>query len=189
MIRHEDRNLCASDEVALYQDSVGRRLEQLASEDLRSRLRRAKLLMEKYRDVYRRQRNGSRGKAMTGRRKDAGDFERSGRKVELFQEVLRRFKYRLRVLEDLDRSRLEERRHMASAERRRVDRDRRRSDSERIERKSHLARPKADAGPSSHPGALPPKSGQTIQNVFAKNVAGHFRSANRSFQARRDGRR
>jgi len=185
----EARILCTTDELSLYGDSLGWRLERLSPRDLQTRLRRARILRDKYRDVHRRQQGGARGKMTHGHPKELHDFSRTRQKAELFAEALERFERRLRALEEQDRRRTEESRLKAPGERRRADRASRRLKAERAERERHLARPTADAGPRPPFGAPPPRPGRAIQNVSAMSSAAHFRSANRRFQARHDTRR
>jgi hypothetical protein len=184
----EAKTLCTTDEFSLYGESLGKRLERLSPRDIQSRLRRARILRDKYRDVHQRQRGGARGKMTHGHPKEIHDFSRTRQKAEIFAEVLERFERRLRALEEQEQCRREEALRKASGDRRRADQAGRRLKAERAERDLHLARPTADAGPRPTFGAPPPRPGRAIQNVSGKSSAAHFRSANRRFQARHDTR-
>lgn len=192
MVQHarQAKRLCTEDELRLYQDSLfGGRLGQLSPLELRSRLRRARALRDKYRDVHRRQRSGARGKMPDGRAKEVHDFSRTFQKGELFEEAVERFEGRLRALETERRRREGALRRKSGAERRRADREARRIKAERAERESHLGRPPDETGPRAEFRARPPRPGRPIQYVSGKRIAAHFGSQNRRFQAQRDSRR
>lgn len=183
------RNLCSADEYVLYRDCLGGRLEQLSTLSLHARLERARILRDKYRDIYRRQRGGARGKTTGGVAMEVHDFARTRLKEELFEEILERFKGRLRAL-DMERRRQEDAdRRTSAGQRRRTGQEGRRLKAARADRESHLGRPPNDTGPRPPLGAPPPRPGRAVQGVSARGASGHFRSANRRFQARRDHRR
>lgn len=183
------KSLCTGDEFRLYRDSLSRRrLERLSPSELQSRLRRARILRDKYRGVYRRQRGGARGKMSDRRMKEVHDYSRTFRKAELFEEAVERFEGRLRALEAERQRREEAVRRKRAGERRRADQENRRIKAERTERESHLGRPPHEMGPRAEFGARPPRPGRRVQYVSGKRVSGHFRSEGRRFQARRDSR-
>lgn len=185
----EARTLCTADEFELFRDSLPGHLYGLSFPELQSCLLRARTLRDKYQDVHRRQRGGARGKLTHGRPKELYDCTRTGQKADLFAKALGRFERKVRTLEEQDRRREEEARLRTSGERRRVDQDCRRLKAERADRESHLTPPTADAGPRAPVGAPPPRPAWAMRNALAKSAAGHFRSANRRFQARRDRQR
>ena len=183
------KRLCTADEFKLYQASIGGLLERLSPTDLHSRRRRTRTLRDKYRGVYRRQRGGARGKMTEGRAKEIHDFGRTWQKAELFEDALDRFEGRLRDLEMEVRRREDEARRRSAGRRRQAEQEGRRVQAARVDRESHLGRPSNETGPRPEFGAPPPRPGRPIQLVSAKGASGHFRSANRRFQARRDSRR
>src|SRR6185503_19642597 len=84
MIKEEVQRLkalCTRDEFALYRESLGSRLEQFSSRDLRSRARRARNLRDKYNGAHRRQRSGERGKLPQNRSVDLSDFSGTWQKA------------------------------------------------------------------------------------------------------------
>lgn len=175
----EAKALCTADEFRLYAASLEGRLERLSAEDLPLRLRRARTLRDKYRDLYRRQRAGARGKRARALPRELHDSSRTLRKAELFAKMVERLEDRRRVLEDEARRR----------------EDLARAAAPRPRLKTGASAPKrppspfASGGmPRAPLGAPPPRPARAIQGIFARSASGHFRSANRRFQARRDTR-
>ena len=173
--------LCTRDEFALYRESLGSRLEQLSSRDLRSRVRRARNLRDKYDGVYRRQRSGQRGKLPQDWSVGFSEFSGTREKADLFEQVLGRFERRIDALE------AEESRRTAG-NRRQAERTRRQVEAARTDQESHRGRPKGDAGRRSQ-GAVPKGPARAAQYAHGRGTAGHFGSSNRRFQAHRDARR
>jgi len=151
--------LCTRDEFALYRESRGGRLEQLSARDLRSRVRRARNLRDKYRGAQRRQRSGERGKLPQDRPMELSEFSGTWHKADLFEQVLGRFERRVDALEEEGKREEETKR-----------------------------RPKENAGPRSQ-DADPKGPGRAAQYAHGRGTAGPFESSNRRFQARRDARR
>jgi len=180
--------LCTRDEFALYRDSLGRRLEQFSSRDLRSRIRRARNLRDKYNGAHRRQRSGDRGKLPQDRSAGFSEFSGTWRKADLFQQVLGRFERRIDALEEKEKQRQGEAERRGAGNRRQAERTRRQVDAARTDRESHQGRPKGDAGRRSQ-GAVPKGPGRAAQYAHGRGTAGHFGSSNRRFQAHRDARR
>ncbi len=141
MIREMQRvkALCTRDEFALYRESLGSRLEQLTSRDLRSRVRRARNLRDKYEGAHRRQRSGQRGKLPQNRSVGVSEFSGTWKKADLFEEVLGRFERRIDALEEKER-------HRGAGARRQAAPTRRQVDAARRDRESHRGRPKGDGG-------------------------------------------
>lgn len=158
--------LCTRDEFQLYRESLGTRLERLSSRDLRSRVRRARNLRDKYNSAHRRQRSGERGKLPQNRSVGLSDFSGTWQKADLFQQVLGRFERRIDALEEKE-SQVE---------------------AAGTDREFHRGRPKGDAGRRSQ-SAVPKGPGRAAQYAHGRGTAGHFASANRRFQAQRDARR
>jgi regulator of protease activity HflC (stomatin/prohibitin superfamily) len=180
--------LCTRDEFALYRESLGNRLEQLSSRDLRSRIRRARNLRDKYNGAHRRQRSGERGKLPQDRSVGLSDFSGTWQKADLFQQVLGRFERRIDALEEKERQRQEESDRRGAGDRRQAGRTRRQVEAAQTDRESHRGRPKGDAGRRSQ-GAVPKGPGRAAQYAHGRGTAGHFGSANRRFQAHHDARR
>ena len=180
--------LCTRDEFALYRESLGKRLEQLSSRDLKSRVRRARNLRDKYNGAHRRQRSGERGKLPQDRSLGLSDFSGTWRKADLFQQVLGRFERRIEVLEEKEKRRREEADRRDAGDRRQTERTRRQVEASQADRESHRGWPKGDAGRRSQ-GAVPKGPGRAAQYAHGAGTAGHFGSANRRFQAHRDARR
>jgi hypothetical protein len=180
--------LCTRDEFALYRESLGSRLVQLSSRDLRSRVRRARNLRDKYNDAQRRQRSGERGKLPQDRSVGLSDFSGTRQKADLFQQVLERFERRIDALEEKELQRGEEAGRRAAGGRRQAERTRRQVEAARTDRESHQGRAKGDAGRRSQ-GAVPKGPARAAQYAHGRGTAGHFGSSNRRFQAHRDARR
>lgn len=180
--------LCTRDEFALYRESLGSRLEQLSSRDLRSRVRRARNLRDKYDGVYRRQRSGQRGKLPQDWSVGFSEFSGTREKADLFEQVLGRFERRIDALEAEERQGQAEIRRRTAGNRRQAERTRRQFEAARTDQESHRGRPKGDAGRRSQ-GAVPKGPGRAAQYAHGKGTAGHFGSSNRRFQTHRDARR
>jgi len=177
--------LCTRDEFALYRESLGRRLEQLSSRDLKSRVRRARNLRDKYNGAQRRQRSGERGKLPQDRSVGFSDLSGTWQKADLFEQVLERFERRMDALEEKERQRQEEADRRGAGARRQAERTRRQVDAAQTDRESHRGRPKGDAGRRTQ-GSVPKGPGRAAQYAHGRGTAGHFGSANRRFQAHRD---
>ena len=180
--------LCTRDEFALYRESLGGRLEQFSSRDLRSRVRRARNLRNKYTGADRRQRSGQRGKLPQDRSVGFSEFSGTWKKADLFEQVLGRFERRIDALEEKERQRQEEAGRRAAGDRRQAERTRRQGEAARTDRESHRGLPTGDAGRRSQ-GAVPKGPARAAQYAHGRGTAGHFGSSNRRFQAHRDARR
>lgn len=93
------RGLLTAAELEIFDQSRAAPIKDLTLARLRGKVTRARALRDKYRDLYRRQTVATRG-APAGRRSAVGgDNERTGRKADVFVEVLGRFEARLALLE------------------------------------------------------------------------------------------
>ena len=190
MMRDPAKGLCSLDELRLYRESLsGKRPERLSAAELQSRLRRARALRDKYRGVYRRQRGGARGKMSDRRMREVHDYSRTFQKAELFEEAVERFGARLLALETERRLREDTVRRRKSTVRREAEREGRRIRADQRDRESHRGRSPNEPVPGAEHGVPPPRPARSIQYVSGRRVSGHFGSANRRFQARRDSRR
>jgi hypothetical protein len=87
--------LCTRPELELVEASYPASLKQLTPARLRQKAARARKLRDKYRDLSRRQRLESRGKASPRRSRPARGHDGTDRKADLFAEVLDRFQTQL----------------------------------------------------------------------------------------------
>jgi len=93
------RGLLTAAELSLFDQSRAAPIKDLTLARLRGKVTRARALRDKYRDLYRRQTVATRGTPASKRSAVGGDNERTGRKAEVFAEVLGRFEDRLTLLE------------------------------------------------------------------------------------------
>ena len=95
----EAKSLCTANEFELVQASLPKRIKNHSLAVLRGKVRRARTLRDKYRDLARRQRLEARGKQVARGTRPAQGNERTMRKAELFGEVLERFEKQLGKVE------------------------------------------------------------------------------------------
>lgn len=184
--RTSARTLCTKVEYQLFEASLGKQIEALTPARLQGKIRRARDLRNKYRDLYKRQRLADR--ARTGSKKGAkpGSNARTEQKAQLYAEVLERFEQRAKQL--------------ASA---------RQLQTARVSAKTTLARvkagkrAKAPARPRAKKKARKTAGTTTFvseaahsadrrklsRDTRSKTLHAHARSAGRRVQARRDNRR
>jgi hypothetical protein len=93
------RGLLTAAELSLFDQSRAAPIKDLTAARLRGKVTRARALRDKYRDLYRRQTVATRGTPASKRSAVGGDNQRTGRKAEVFAEVLERFEARLTLLE------------------------------------------------------------------------------------------
>lgn len=93
------RGLLTAAELSLFDQSRAAPIKDLSLARLRGKVTRARALRDKYRDLYRRQTVATRGAAARKRTAVGGDNKRTGRKAEVFAEVLERFETRLTLVE------------------------------------------------------------------------------------------
>lgn len=91
--RHNARPLCTVAEFQLFSASLADVVKSLTSAQLKAKVERARGVRDKYRDLYRRQRLEAR--ARTGTKKGAA--ERTKKKIQIFDEALKRFSQAARV--------------------------------------------------------------------------------------------
>lgn len=92
------RALLTAAELAIFDQSRAEPIKALTAARLQGKVTRARALRDKYRDLYRRQTVATRGTPASKRSAVGGDNERTGRKAEVFAEVLGRFEARLALL-------------------------------------------------------------------------------------------
>ena len=90
------RALLTAAELELFDQSRAEPIKGLTPAGLAGKVKRARTLRDKYRDLYRRQTVAVRGEDVKGRT----DNERTQRKADLFQEVLERFEARTTLLQE-----------------------------------------------------------------------------------------
>jgi hypothetical protein len=93
--RNAAKDLCTATELELYDESVGRKLEQLSTQELNKNIKRTRELRNKYQDLFRRQSlemlDSTGNKAGTSMSANS----RTDQKVELMSEILERFEKQL----------------------------------------------------------------------------------------------
>ena len=93
------RPLLNAAELELFDQSRADPIKGLTPARLAGKVKRARTLRDKYRDLYRRQTVAVRGEDASGRPADGSDNERTQRKADIFQEVLERFEARTTLLQ------------------------------------------------------------------------------------------
>lgn len=90
------RALLTAAELELFDQSRAEPIKGLTPAGLAGKVKRARTLRDKYRDLYRRQTVAVRGEDVKGRT----DNERTQRKADIFQEMLERFEARTSLLQE-----------------------------------------------------------------------------------------
>ena len=93
------RPLLTAAELELFDQSRAEPIKGLTPARLAGKVKRARTLREKYRDLYRRQTVAARGESAATRPAKSTDNERTQRKADIFQEVLERFEARTTLLQ------------------------------------------------------------------------------------------
>jgi hypothetical protein len=185
--------LLTAAEMDLFNASLADRAGKLGARELEGKLRRARTLRDKYRDLFQRQSRAT-------RREKAGRApvlrvanERTERKARIFEEVMERFERRL---EKLRASEARAAARLAATSSRELTRRKRAAQGKRhaarkVERspKAPSRGPKAKRAPTMVEGAR--ARGAAIAQRFAAAgapaIRGHVSSKGRRRQARRDG--
>lgn len=94
------RPLLNAAELELFNQSRAEPIKGLTPQDLSAKVKRARTLRDKYRDLYRRQTVAVRSEDPAARPADASDNERTQRKADIFQQVLERFEARTALLHE-----------------------------------------------------------------------------------------
>lgn len=184
-------SLLSEREAQLVLSSAPRNLSELSPRELRSRILRARRLMEKYQDLARRQRQVALGKAVATRSRRAEGNLNTRRKAEYFALTLERFEKRLALLERRGRVRT---RSVSGA---RTQRTTRRAPARVAKTGRKPARRTRAAGrtvtaprPASGKRASRQKRGGALQQQRFPAVKrqAHARASGRRTQARRDRR-
>lgn len=92
--RTQARALCTKVEYQLFEASLGDQLKALAPARLQGKIRRARDLRNKYRDLLKRQRLANRTRTGSKKGNWLDSNARTAQKAELFGEVLERFEQR-----------------------------------------------------------------------------------------------
>ena len=93
------RPLLNAAELELFDHSRAEPIKALTPARLAGKVKSARTLRDKYRDLYRRQAVATRGEDAAHRSATGGDNERTQRKADIFQEVLERFEARTALLQ------------------------------------------------------------------------------------------
>jgi hypothetical protein len=93
------RKLCTKAELELVQESAPTKIGELSERELRTRVRRARTLRDKYQTLASRQRRIARGKQEKRGANPSTSNENTIRKQEIFDQVLTRFETKLGKLE------------------------------------------------------------------------------------------
>ena len=134
------RPLLNAAELELFDHSRAEPIKALTASNLAGKVKSARTLRDKYRDLYRRQTVATQAEDAASRSATGGDNERTQRKADIFQEVLERFEARSTLLQT--RSARDETRTSAAAKPATAD-------------KKTAAQPKATA---DHSGGAPERS-------------------------------
>ncbi len=96
--RNHARALCNANELALFEASLADSIEAHSAAALRDKIKRARTLRDKYRDLYKRQRLATRDRTGTKKGVRSDSNARTDSKARLFDEVLKRFQTRADAL-------------------------------------------------------------------------------------------
>ncbi|HXN33008.1 MAG TPA: hypothetical protein VN894_14155 [Polyangiaceae bacterium] len=182
---HKARELCTAQELALVTSARAQDLRLLTSKRLDTKIKRARGLRDKFRDLALRQAREAHGKAALRKKRPASRNVRTVEKAKLFGEVLRRFEARAAKLDQGDasepipggeRATAPERSHRASAQR-----------SARTTRSALAARPNRQ---QRRKVAAADTARKRVKFAASQGprVHAHVSSRNRRHQARRDAR-
>lgn len=191
--RQQARRVCTPAEFALFEASLADRIREHTPAQLRTRIARARVLRDKYRDLHRRQRRATKEQADTGRGARSADKEQLQRKAMLFDEALGRFTRRAEQLDRQARARaaaevrakakaVAAKKASARAQRRAAQPGRKRSTASGASGKGA-----SDSGFVSA-GAAAADRRQRAQKTRSDALRGHQRAAGKRAQARRDQR-
>lgn len=192
--RTQAAKLLTANEMVLFTASLAEAIPSYSSKQLVQKIQRARTLRDKFRDLLRRQKIGTRARtgSKTGLRGDAN--ERTRRKAQIFDEVLQRFTKRLAKLEAA--SAREAKKAAAAQARALLARQRAaaagRAAARQVVRSAKApaqppASPRAKAGPTSE-RALAAAKASRLQASRTPAIQGHVSVAGRRNQARRDHR-
>jgi hypothetical protein len=96
--RNHARALCNATELALFEASLADNITAHSSSQVRDRIKRARALRDKYRDLYKRQRLAARERTGTKKGVRSDSNARTQSKARLFEEVLARYQARADAL-------------------------------------------------------------------------------------------
>lgn len=94
------RPLLTAAELELFDHSRAEPIKDLTPAHLARKVKSARTLRDKYRDLYQRQTVAVRSEDAAGRSTNGTDNERTQRKADIFQEVLERFEARSTLLQE-----------------------------------------------------------------------------------------
>jgi hypothetical protein len=181
-------------EFALFSASRADALKTHTAARLRAKVKRARALRDKFRDLFKRQRLVTRSRTGSKAGARGAANERTRRKAELFAQVLQRFEKRLAQVEAAEARAARVR---ALVQARVILSNKRRADAAKAARRQPRISSKARAKP---PGTVPKglqpdsESARSARHVMQFNAAGqqairgHVSAKGRRAQAKRDGR-
>lgn len=182
----EVKEIATSAELELYQLSRGRPLTSLSRDELRQQRTRAREFRKKWRDQYAEQRRSSQ---QSGKAKPSATQVRTQRKVQLFEEILKRFEDRLQKI-DSGEVKSPAGRTADTPTKQTRNRQERASRSEvrkaiRVTKKTILAEKDAPAQKAARPkkAKATPKSGQADASAVEPARNGKTRNAPKVFQS------
>jgi hypothetical protein len=187
------RKLLTAAEVELFAASRGDALKALTVVQLRGKVKRARTLRDKHRDLLKRQRLASRGSTGSKSGTSGVANERTAQKAQVFAEVLGRFEQRLAQLEAAA-ARVAQKRAAAEARRSLLEQRRARAAAGAARTSPRSA--KAPAKVPTAAGRLGPTSerARVARHAMQPKIAGqqkiqaHVAARGRRAQAKRDGR-
>jgi hypothetical protein len=199
------RPLLTAAEFQLFESTVGDGLKALSGAQLRSKIKRTRTLRDKYVDLLRRQRLASRSRTGSKAGSSGSANERTGRKADVFAEVLTRLEKRLEQ-HDAAQARLERRGTATKAKARpgagaaekaappkkpgaaaRKPRDPRPTLSPKAPARAPSRGGAAAVGPTGE-GARGARQQMQLQSSRSKPIQAHLAARGKRAQARRDRR-
>jgi hypothetical protein len=181
-------------DFALFSASRADAVKTLTAARLRAKVKRARTMRDKFRDLFKRQSLAARSRTGSKTGASGAANQRTRQKAELFSEVLQRFEKRLAQVEAAE-ARAARARELVQA--RLMLSKRRRADADEAARRQPRISSKAPARP---PGTVPKRlqpdteSARSARHAMQFNAAGqqairgHVSAKGRRTQAKRDGR-
>lgn len=180
-------------EFALFSASRADALKTHTAARLRAKVRRARTLRDKFRDLLKRQRLATRSRTGSKAGASGAANQRTKQKAELFADVLQRFEKRLAQVEAAEaraaRAKARVQAHLMLARKRRADAATVAGRQARVSSKAPAKRPG-----TARKGWQPSESAPSVRHKMQldaagqKAIRGHVSAKGRRAQAKRDGR-
>ncbi|WP_143961046.1 hypothetical protein [Litoribacter populi] len=98
--RNTAKQICNSAELELYDESIGRKLENQSAAELNQKIKRAREFRNKYQDLFRRQSLDMLDNTGNKKGNTLAANSRTEQKIDLMSEILDRFEKQLETIEE-----------------------------------------------------------------------------------------